>query len=374
MAIYKLKNKPGYEVIISFTTSDGMHKQIHRCNERTKTLKEAKIYESELLENLDFESVKKIKYSKLFEEFINYKKKLIRKTSINNYCYSYKYTKAIQNKNIYDIKKSDILKVWNCFNDSSLDAETKNDYFRMVKTVFNFAVKFYDLENNPCENFDRFKSLELSQKEEVKTLTYNEWQKLENRLKIIENEEKSKDNRIAPAIVCLKILYYSGMRLGEALGLTWDDFFQENEIYYLRINKSLDRFSKLNQTKNRTSNRIIPVCDKLVINLQEEKEMQKAHSSFKNSWFICGAFKCLNRSSVKKWFDRALKAEKMDHVKIHALRHSYCSLLVNGGVPIEIASQMLGHSTSRITKSVYTHAFSETKIQAVKYINSITRK
>lgn len=374
MAIYKLKNKPGYEVIISFTTTDGQHKQIHRANERTKTLKEAKAYESEILENLDFESGKKIKYSKLFEEFINYKKKLIRKTSINNYCYSNRYTKAIQNKNIYDITKSDILKVWNCFNDSKLDADTKNDYFRMVKTVFNFAVKFYDLKNNPCDHFDRFKSLELSQKEEVKPITYEEWQKLEYRLKIIENEEKEKENRIVPSIVCLKILYYSGMRLGEALGLTWDDYFQENNIYYLKINKSLDRFNKLNLTKNKTSNRVIPICNNLVEVLNEEKAVQEAHPNFKKSWFVCGAYKCLNRSSVKHWFDKALKEERMDHLKIHGLRHSHCSLLVNGGVPIEIASQMLGHSTSRITKSVYTHAFSETKIQAVNYINELTKK
>ncbi len=373
MAIYKSKNKPGYEIVISFTTTDGKHKQIHRANERTRTLKEAKAYEMELLDNIDFECGTKIKFSKLFEEFIEYKRKIIRKTSINNYGFAYKFTKSIRDKNIYDIKKSDILKVWNCFNDSDLKAETKNDYFRMIKTVFNFAMKIYDLKNNPCNGFERFKSLKLEQNNEIKTITYQEWQKLEQRLKIIEKKPCSQDNKAMFSVVCLNILYYTGMRLGEALGLTWDDFFQEKNIYCLRINKSLDRYNKMNLTKNKTSNRVIPICEHLASVLLNQKTVQEMQPNFKSSWLIVGAYSTLSRCTIARYFNQALKAEKMQHVKIHALRHSYCSLLVNGGVPIEVASAMLGHSTSRITKSVYTHVFNESKLQAVKFIDEITK-
>ena len=165
-------------------------------------------------------------------------------------------------------------------------AEEKNLSFSradLIKTVinniFNFAVENNLLITNPCERIKLPKSI-LKEKAERQILT------IEQQKRFIEFAKKE-NFRYLP--VC-ELMLYTGVRINEALALTWEDIDFENRK--ISINKTFARTGKLvsdkyyfvQTPKSKTSRREIPLCDsalKLLSKLKEENNNSNVE------WIFC---------------------------------------------------------------------------------------
>lgn len=70
-------------------------------------------------------------------------------------------------------------------------------------------------------------------------------------------------------------------------------------------------------------------------------------------------------------FSKILKAQGLEHMRVHDLRHTNASLMLSQGVTIKVASERLGHTTIGITMDLYSHIDEELQQDAANKINQV---
>ena len=150
------------------------------------------------------------------------------------------------------------------------------------------------------------------------------------------------------------------MRRGEALALQVEDLKLDKTIY-IHASKR-DQSDALRPTKTR-QNRRIGIDDNLYLELSSLADMYK-------SGYLFGGEVSLSPSNVSRVFEDAVKASGVKHIRIHDLRHSHASWLINNGVNIVAVSKRLGHATIEQTLKTYTHLLSSTEENMMQTINS----
>ena len=148
------------------------------------------------------------------------------------------------------------------------------------------------------------------------------------------------------------LLAVTGMRVGESMGLTWDDIDFEN--CQLSINKTWDIYNQngFAPTKNQQSVRTVPLDNGTIDLLQEYKTHRWQENDF-NRLFPANAHVYLNKR---------LKTLVGRSVHIHSLRHTYVSYLLANGVEVLTISKLIGHKDPTITLNTYSHLLKEKEI------------
>lgn len=161
------------------------------------------------------------------------------------------------------------------------------------------------------------------------------------------------------------LILNTGLRMSEALSLRWDDVdFRGGTITVKKncvIMKKRDndgnrtggyRREIQNSTKTSSSNRIIPLnrsAEDALIVLKKGNATQYVIVNSKNNPVL--------PSNFERCFHTILKNAGIPKYGIHSLRHTFASLLFSKGVEVKIVSQLLGHSTVKITYDTYVHLF-----------------
>lgn len=151
--------------------------------------------------------------------------------------------------------------------------------------------------------------------------------------------------------IAFKVLYWTGMRLGELLALTIGDIdFDKNMI---SITKSYQRIGKkdvITDPKTPNSKRKISVPEFLITDLKDYinsmYKPQKEERVFEISKYF-----------LEHEMQRGIKNSGVKKIRIHDLRHSHASHLIHIGVPILEVSRRLGHQSPNITLGVYGHLY-----------------
>ena len=164
-------------------------------------------------------------------------------------------------------------------------------------------------------------------------------------------------------------LYYTGLRLGEAMALSWKDL----KDHKLVINKSMAKISEngsyeIKDTKNVSSIREVSINNLIYLYLLTSKKEQMKQEGFTSSWFIFGRSKPLSRTRITHAKDLAVKRSGVKRITIHDFRHSHASNLINEGINIVAVSRRLGHSDVSMTLKVYTHLFKKNDDILVDYL------
>lgn len=173
-------------------------------------------------------------------------------------------------------------------------------------------------------------------------------------------------------------LLYTGLRLGEALALKWSDVNLEKRtisvsrtIVYIK-DRSKNDGSKIlvDQASTKSGmSRTVFLSDMAIEALEDlKKQMGYDPEGYimrtKNKTILYPA-------DVYKIFQRILKRAGIERCGVHALRHSFVSLMINNGIPITMVSQMVGHANIGITMKIYTHLLNETQLESMAIIKDL---
>ncbi|MCZ3747462.1 site-specific integrase [Limosilactobacillus vaginalis] len=167
---------------------------------------------------------------------------------------------------------------------------------------------------------------------------------------------------------------YTGMRLSEIAGLTWDDI--NFNFKTITINKSWDYLSgtkddPFKPTKTKSSNRVIHANDELLFLLSQLKGNDEK-LVFMNPTYN----KMPGSSSVNRTLRTFLKKCNIDKANFHfhSLRHSHVAYLLANGVPLYSISKRLGHSNITTTANRYAYLIDEYKTEGDKQIDKALSK
>lgn len=166
-----------------------------------------------------------------------------------------------------------------------------------------------------------------------------------------------------PKLFGILLALYSGLRIGELLALTWEDIdFRKGTM---SITKSCHdsweehRYVKvIDDTKTRTSERIIPLPRQILSYLKELKRKTK------------GKFVVVGKSeygsqirSYQRTFELLLKKLNIKHKSFHSLRHTFATRALEIGMDVKTLSEILGHKNPMVTLRRYGHSLMEHKAE-----------
>ncbi len=247
---------------------------------------------------------------------------------------------------------------------SQLDLSTthKNYILSQYKSIFQYCEKYYKLKENPSNVIIKFKKT-YKDSLKRKNQELNIWDiETFNRFISFINNEKYK--------IFFILLYFTGMRLGEALALQWEDLKGTT----LSINKSVTPKTnkgsfEIKLPKNLSSVREIDIGQNLANILMEYKETEMKIKGFKEDWFIFGRVVPLSRTTLERIKNKAIEKAGVRKIRLHDFRHSHASNLIADGINIVAVSRRLGHSDVNMTLKVYTHLIKKKEDEIIDYLN-----
>ena len=223
--------------------------------------------------------------------------------------------------------------------------------FKILSSIFNYAMKVCGLPGNPCTKCG---NLNEKAPKHINFWTQDEFRRF---LSVI-----PKNN---PCHVMFSLLYYCGLRKGELLALTAADFYMERGT--VSISKTLawgKEGLSVQSPKTTSSNRTVTVPAFLIRAVQDHED--RLYDLDPDDRLFPYNLAILNRQ-IKKY--AALAGIKP--IRVHDLRHSHASLLINMGCsPLEVAHR-LGHENPAMTLNVYSHMFESKQNEIADKLNDI---
>jgi len=174
----------------------------------------------------------------------------------------------------------------------------------------------------------------------------------------------------------------TGMRQGELLALKWDDVDLERGV--LRVRRTLTHANKsfvLGEPKTKNSRRTIRLTTGAVNALRMHLSRQLEEIEYMGSLYQPGGLifatetgTIINPSNLRnRSFKPLLKGAGLPPIRFHDLRHTCATLLLSNDVNAKVVSEMLGHSSIRITLDIYSHLMPDMQEKAAKALEKALR-
>ena len=263
-----------------------------------------------------------------------------------------------KNFKMVEIKAKDIVKWQNellQFRNPKTGKPYKKTYLKTIhnqmNAIMNFAVKYYELKDNPVEKAG---SIGLSNAEEMKFWVLDEYMKFSEAMM----EEPL-------YYYCFEVLYWCGIREGELLALTYDDFDFENKM--ISITKTYQIIKKkevIGPTKTAKGVRDVRMPDRLCEEMKDYFSMcyDPANSrAFPTS-----------KSVLTRALARGAERAGVKRIRVHDLRHSHISLLISLGFSAVDIAKRVGHESITITLR-YAHMFPAAQDKMMDKLNTLIK-
>jgi integrase len=230
-----------------------------------------------------------------------------------------------------------------------LSRSTVENYLCPVRGVFKYAIRHGLAVSNPCamlENVDLpaasdSKIHEWSQ-EEIETL-------LQSSRYLARQPEARQDYSHL-----LTVAGYTGLRLGELLGLEWGDI-ELGERPVLHVRRQWTKHGEVTATKTKNGLRRVPLWPEAVEALKAQRGDRIARPDEPTFTSRDGG-RLQHRNVQRRGFEAARDHAKLPkELTFHSLRHAFASLAYHRGVPLAVVSAVMGHSTVQVTATVYVH-------------------
>ncbi len=169
-----------------------------------------------------------------------------------------------------------------------------------------------------------------------------------------------------------RLIIETGLRVGEACALTWQDIDRVNNI--IHVKKSYDqKRNKLGNTKTK-NHRDIYITKSLLVELFKLMQIHNAnkinyesvYSNDNNFIFVDDIGKPISRSSIHNTMIYCSKKVLGHQISVHKLRHTHATLLLESNVPIKVIQERLGHQSLEMTEKTYAHVTPKLKTESLK--------
>lgn len=252
----------------------------------------------------------------------------------------------LKDRPIRSISRSDLIQWRNWLAQSDYATKTKNVTLAYVRAVFQYAANVYGYQD-PARTLKNLKKTDSEVMQEMEVWTPEEFNTF---LACVDNPLYR---------TYFDTLYWTGMRRGEAIALQCSDL----EDGWINIHASQrDATTGLKPTKTRASRRI-QIDDAL------NKELEQLKAEYKTG-YLFGGETSLSPTQISRVFNAGIEKSGVKKIRLHDLRHSHATWLINHGVNIVAVSKRLGHSTIEQTLKTYTHLLESTDNEMMKTINS----
>lgn len=234
-----------------------------------------------------------------------------------------------------------------------LSGKTILEHHRLLRAMLHKAVYWQLIVSNPAERVQPPKAMKPKRRyyddEQCKIL-------LENLTELGEEQIKYK--------VAIILTIFTGVRLGELMGLEWQDVnFKTGIVSINRASQYLADKGVFTKTlKTESSNREVAIPDFVVSMLEEYKLWYDEQKSFygelwtnSNRLFVQADGKPMHPSTISKWFVKYVAQIGLPVINFHGLRHTNASLLVAQNIDIAVISARLGHAQISTTLDFYVH-------------------
>lgn len=227
-------------------------------------------------------------------------------------------------------------------------------YVRSISIVISSAIK-HGASEGICSPLTTSLSKPTQSKPEISVLNIDAQNKLELELQ----------HDMSPHKLLIFITLYTGLRIGEACALRWDDIDLESKVIFVRQTISrkweIDHGVKhsiltVDTPKTKASLRCIPICSKLYSVLQHFPN-KRQHGYV----LATAANQFTSPRTFEYKYKKVLTSCGLSPVNYHCLRHTFATRCVERGVDIKSLSEILGHANASITLNTYVHSSLEMK-------------
>lgn len=240
----------------------------------------------------------------------------------------------------------------------ALSATSTNLMLTVLNAAFTYACDMDLLPANPCDRIRRVPG----PPSRVDAFTREEQRRLEEAIAV------SEDRRLFGIRLCL----YTGLRIGELLGLEWQDVDMEKGI--LHIGKTVYREKNaegewqlfVDRPKTAASERMVPLPGYLAEDLRIYRRGARSEFVIEN--------KKAERMSIRSYqylFERLTEKAGVRKLNFHALRHTFATRALECGMDIKTLSELMGHKNATITLNRYAHSMMDTKIAAMNKLEKL---
>lgn len=204
-------------------------------------------------------------------------------------------------------------------------------------------------------------------------------------LKIISLDTFDKiNNFISPTnsfYIPLQLGFYTGMRVSEVCGLTWDNVdLQEGKIYVEKILVNHKGKWVFGTPKTKSSKRTIFIGQTLINILKQHRKVQsenriKYADLYHDSNFVCTKEngESVTPSSAKS-STRKISKDLDISFNFHSLRHTHATLLLENGAKMKEIQERLGHSRISVTMDTYSHVTDKMRNETVDIMERLRQK
>ena len=258
------------------------------------------------------------------------------------------------NKRVNDITAADIRQWQNELIKMGYSPTYLKTINNQLSAIFNYAVRYYDLKSNPCAKAG---SMGKSKAEEMDFWTGEEFRRF---IDSVMNKRLS--------YMVFMTLYWTGMRLGELLALNPKDVDLEKRT--ISITKSYQRLGKkdvITPPKTPKSKRVITIPEFLAADIKDY--MDSLYDLQENDRLFP-----ITKYYLEHEMQRGIKESGVKRIRVHDLRHSHASMLIELGFsPLEIANR-LGHEKVETTLNTYAHLYPNKQTKLAERLDSEYRE
>ncbi|MFL8798911.1 MULTISPECIES: tyrosine-type recombinase/integrase [unclassified Clostridioides] len=261
---------------------------------------------------------------------------------------------------------------------SFINKKYKENYsqntLQVLKNILHRSLKsavypYKHIRENPMQYVSIPKTKTKTESNKVKTITLDEFNQI---LNIFPQDSFQR--------IVLLIGFYTGMRRGEIIALTWDDIDLDNKTITVKhtLIKKKNGIFELSQPKTESSCRTIFTGDTLIRILKEHKLHQKKMKLKYGEFYFDSNWVCTKENGQQvnthtlDTIVKQIRGALNNDFHFHCLRHTHATLLLENGANIKDIQNRLGHSQLSTTMDTYSHVTDKMKNETVDIFEKIT--
>ncbi len=333
MPVFKDEARGTFYVKTYYTDYTGARKQ--KMKRGFKLQREAKEWERSFLEKV--QGTPTMTFQTLYNLYIDDLKAHAKESTYRSQSnlISNHIAPFFENRKINEITPADIRKWQTDIKKSTLGEYSQYAANCRLSSIFNFAMRYYNLPANPCQMVKTIgkvtKSINFWTLDEFKTF-----------LSTVDDEIMR---------TAFLTLFYSGIRCGELLALTVRDFDAKNKT--ITVRGTFHRFNKtdiITEPKTDNSKRTIPIPDFLVAEIESVIAMIYEPNSDDR------IFQTVTSSKLYTAINNGSATADIKRIRVHDLRHSHVSLLIDMGFSTILIAERIGDTVEMVNK-IYGHLY-----------------